>query len=125
MSRSRGGAYHPRVRAPQDGRKFRMDEGLDADLVEEGDVKGEEVVVDKAIVYTVDLCVVREAMVKLNPRVFDEGDSAQSWRELGSNPGSSNLLKIGNALSATLTLVGMSCVSMVRWVGRRLWCSSM
>lgn len=54
-----------------------MDEGLDAHVIEEGAVEGDEAIVDVAVIGEVDLCVVGEGIVELMP--------AQSWRELGSN----------------------------------------
>ena len=70
-----------------------VDEGLDGWVGEEMFVLDNEAVVDIAVVREVEGCVLKKVVVKLAPRVFDQGDGdvAEGRRELGANPSLSNL----------------------------------
>ena len=89
-------------------KEVRVDECLNADVGEESVVEGDEGDVDVAVVGEVDLGVVCEGVVELMPGVLGErdGDIAQRWRELGANPSSSYLLKVG---STCLQNTGVEC----------------
>ena len=70
-----------------------VDKGLDSRVLKEMFVVDNETVVNIAIVSKVEVCVLKEVVVYLMPGVLNEGDSnvAKGWRELGSNPGPSDL----------------------------------
>ena len=70
-----------------------VDEGLDSRVLKEMFVVDNEAVVDISIVSKVEVCVLKEVVVDLMPGVLNEGDGniAQGWRELRSNPGPSDL----------------------------------
>ena len=71
-----------------------VDEGLDGWVGEEVFVVHNEAVVNKSVVREVECCVLEKIVVKLVPRVFDQGngDIAEGRRVLGANPSPSNLL---------------------------------
>ena len=71
-----------------------VDERLNGWVGEEVFVVHNEPIVNISIVSEMESCVLKEVVVELVPRVFDQGDGdvAQGRRELGANPSPSNLL---------------------------------
>ena len=74
-----------------------VDQCLDGWVGQEVFVVDNEAVVHVSVVGEVvgevECCVLKEVVVKLMPGVLDQGDSdvAEGWRELGANPGPSDL----------------------------------
>ena len=70
-----------------------VNEGLDRRVLKEMFVVDNEAVVDIAIVSKVEGGMLKEVVVDLMPGMLNQGDGnvAQGWRELGSNPGPSDL----------------------------------